>query len=49
MDEEKYVLEQVVRFRIVPQDPHRDGPYQTGLATEQNGQCFPVSFANPAE
>ena len=42
MDKEKYVLQQVVRFGIIAQDAHRDSPYQTSVATEQDGQRFPA-------
>jgi len=42
MDEEKHILQQVIRLGIVAQNTHRYGPYQTGIAAEEDGQGFPA-------
>src|SRR5882762_6885746 len=47
MDVEKYILEQIVSFGIVAQNAHRNSPYETSVATEQDGQRFPAAFTNP--
>src|SRR6202035_2415293 len=44
MDEEKNVLEQVVRFRIVPEDLVPDRPYQAGITAKKATQSLLISI-----
>ena len=46
VDEEEYVLKQVVSFGIVPQDAHGYCPHKAGIATKQDRQRFPAPVAD---
>ena len=44
MDEEEYILEQVVRFRIVPEDLVPDRPHLAGITAKEATQRLLISF-----
>jgi hypothetical protein len=44
MDEEENILEQVVRFRIVPEDLVPDRPYQAGITAKEATQRLLISI-----
>jgi hypothetical protein len=44
MDEQENVLEQVVRFRIVPEDLVPDRPYQPGITAKEATQRLLISI-----
>ena len=48
VNEQEYVLEQVVRFRIIPEDLVPDRPHQSRVTMKETSQRFLISIADPS-
>ena len=46
MNQEKDVLDKIIGFKSIPENPERYPPDQAGISAEKDGQRFPAALAD---